>query len=98
MYARIISFQVAPDKLDELVRIWREELLPTAQQQPGWQRGQLLVNWETGKVAVVGLWAARADGRARAGGNTYGQTQAARLRHLIRAPPTLEEFEVAGEV
>lgn len=94
MYARIISFQVAPDKLDELVRIWREELLPTAQQQPGWQRGQLLVNWETGKVVVVGLWAARADEQATAAGSNYAQTQVARLGHLIHAPPTLEEFEV----
>ena len=94
MYARIISFQVAPDKLDELVRIWREELLPTAQQQPGWQRGQLLVNWETGKVVVVGLWATRAEEQATAAGSSYAQTQVARLGHLIHGPPTLEEFEV----
>ena len=94
MYARIISFQVAPDKMDALVTVWREELLPAAQQQPGWQRGQLLVNWETGKAAVVGLWATRAEGQATGAGSSYGQTQVARLGHLLRAPPVLEEFEV----
>jgi len=94
MYARIISFQVAPNKMEELVRIWREELLPAAQEQPGWQRGQLLVNWETGKVAVVGLWATRADEQATAAGSAYGRAQVARLGHLIHVPPTLEEFEV----
>jgi heme-degrading monooxygenase HmoA len=94
MYARIISFQVAPDKMDALVQVWREELLPAAREQHGRQQGQLLVNWETGKAAVVGLWATRADGHATAAGSSYGQAQVARLGHLLHAPPVLEEFEV----
>ena len=35
MYARVVTAQIAPDQMDEAIRIWRESQQPVLEQQVG---------------------------------------------------------------
>jgi hypothetical protein len=95
--ARLFNIQVIPDKVDEFIDRWHNAMLPNAQMQKGWQSGRLLVNRQSGKVVIVGMWATEADALASSGGTEYGERQAALLTGLVSAPPVIEHYEVAGD-
>jgi heme-degrading monooxygenase HmoA len=56
MYAGLDDYPVAPGNLDEAIRVWREEVLPTAEEQPGYRGALLMVDPEKNKMVGVGLW------------------------------------------
>ena len=56
MYAALDDYPVATGNLDEAVRVWREEVLPTAEEQSGYRGAFLMVDPETNKMVGVGLW------------------------------------------
>jgi heme-degrading monooxygenase HmoA len=97
MYARAVTLHVSPDKLDEVIQIFRDSVIPAARQQTGFRSGRLLVNRQTGKAISVGLWETEADLQASGQGSTYLQEQLAKAASLVTAPPVVEQYEVAVE-
>jgi heme-degrading monooxygenase HmoA len=98
MYARIFSLHIAPSKMDDFIQAWREEMLPAAQQQKGWNGARLLVDREANKAMIIGFWQTEADAMATADtGSAYAQTQGARITPFITAPPVIEHYEIAAE-
>jgi heme-degrading monooxygenase HmoA len=97
MYARLFTVQLAPDKVDEFIRLWHSDMLPNAQAQRGWRSARLLVNRDTGKVVVVGMWATEADAMTSGAGSAYAARQQDLINDLITEPPVMEHYEVAGE-
>jgi heme-degrading monooxygenase HmoA len=95
MYARNVTVQNAPDKLDEVIQLWRESVVPSLKQQKGFKRAYLLVERSTGKVRTMGLWETEADLQASVGWN---QEQIAKFTGFFTAPPNVEHYEVAVEV
>jgi quinol monooxygenase YgiN len=95
MYSRVVTANVLPDKLDEVIRLWRDSVAPANSQQKGWISARMLVNRKTGKAIVVALWETEADLQASAG--PYLQEQLAKFVGLLAAPPVEELFEVAAE-
>lgn len=93
-YVRLATLQANPGKVEEVIRMHREQALATLRQQPGFEESRLLVDRASGKVMSVTLWASEAA--ARAGDTTLAQsrTQAAKLSG---APtPTTEIFELVA--
>lgn len=95
MYARNITTQASPDRLDEVIQLWRESVGQSAKQQKGFKKAYLLVDRSTGKSRVVGLWETEADLQASA---EWNQEQVAKFASLFTAPPIVEQYEVAVEV
>lgn len=48
MYARVVSARVAPERLDDLVRVLRDEVVPNAAEQPGFEGAFTLTDAGTG--------------------------------------------------
>jgi hypothetical protein len=61
MYARVISAQVAPDRLDELNRILEDVVAPAARAQAGFEGALTLIDRSTGKGMMITLWSTAAD-------------------------------------
>ena len=80
MYASVTTFHVAPDDLDEVVRLGQEVLLPGMQDHPGFVGYYALADRATGKVVSVSLWESEAALRAR------DASSAARERAVVLAP------------
>ena len=97
MYARVTTTQIAPDKVDEAIRLWRDSVMPAAKQQKGFKSGRLLIYRKTGKGLSVGLWETEADLRATGETSAYLQEQLAKFASFFTAPPVVEHYEVAAE-
>jgi heme-degrading monooxygenase HmoA len=95
MYARVITAQNQPGKVDEAVQIYRESMLPEARQQPGFKGAMMLVDRSTGKGTSITLWQTVADGQASGTGSAYLQAQIAKAASLLAAAPIVETYEVS---
>ena len=98
MYARVVTSQVSSDKIDELIRIWRDSAMPAAKQQKGFKSARLLVDRQSGKSIMAVLWETQADAEATGEGSAFGEDQRAKFAGLFTARPVVEHYEVAAEV
>ena len=94
MHARIITAQVQHDRLNEASRLYQEQLMPTARQQPGFKGAWLLLDRHTGKGLAILLWETETDLRAGET-NHYLQQQIAQLAQTFVSTPLREVFEVS---
>ena len=62
MYARVVTVQVHPGKMDELWRRIREAV-PAAQAQRGFHEARFLTDAHTGTVIGVTMWETEADAK-----------------------------------
>jgi quinol monooxygenase YgiN len=94
MYARLVIAQVKPDKMDELIRLYREFVAPAAQAQKGCKGAFLMTDASSGKAFSQVLWGTEEDMKA---GETSGylREQIAKVAPTFAGPPTTERYEVS---
>jgi heme-degrading monooxygenase HmoA len=56
MHARFATFQGSPDRVEELVRLSREQFVPAFQQMKGFRRIYGLADRASGRIASLSLW------------------------------------------
>ena len=56
MFARVSTGQVMSDKVDELVRIFKESITPAAKSQKGFRGVYLLTNREASEAIAIAFW------------------------------------------
>ena len=96
MHARIVITQVQPGKLDEVITVFRDSILPAAKQQKGFAGIRLFVDRAANKGIVVSRWQSEAELLAGEASGYY-QEQLAKVMPFLVAPPTREVFEIAVE-
>lgn len=93
MYARVTFVQVAPDDVDESVRLFDESVIPAARQEEGFQGAMLLVR-ENGEAMAIDLADTLEHLQANERSGFY-QSQVAKFRDRIVGHPRREIFRVA---
>ena len=94
MYARLVTGLIAPEKLDDAIRLWRDYVAPSVKQQKGFKSARLMVERKMGRVASVGFWETAADVQ---GSVAWNQEQIAKFAGMFTTPPVVEHFEIAVE-
>ena len=94
MYARIITVQVQPAKLEEAISIFQNSVIPAAKQQKGFISLLLLTFSSTGNGMSVGLWETEADLKANEASGYY-QEQIAKFGGVFAAPPMRDAYAVS---
>jgi heme-degrading monooxygenase HmoA len=61
MKAKVVTFQIKPGRQDEVVRLFKEFVIPGAEKQKGFKSGLLLTDPKTGKATSIALWETEAD-------------------------------------
>jgi heme-degrading monooxygenase HmoA len=56
MYVRITSVKSAPDRIEQGIANFEQQVVPAVRQQPGYAGAALLVNRDTGEAAGVTYW------------------------------------------
>ncbi len=92
MYARVVTTQYQPGKLDEGLHIFRESVLPELKQQAGFQGITLLLDRSNNKMAGISLYQTEADLQAS---GTNIQARFAIASSRFAAAPLVETYEVA---
>jgi heme-degrading monooxygenase HmoA len=93
MYARVVSGAILPDKIDDVIRLWHESVVPTAKRQKGFISARLLVDRANSRVLSMGLWETEADFQASV---QWNEGQLAKFTEMVQSPPTVAGYEVAG--
>ena len=97
MHARMMTFQVRPGMIDQMIGLVRDSLVPVAASQQGFRGGFALTDRERERVVGVTLWDSEADMIAGEN-NTYLQGQLGKLADLVESAPVREHYEVSLRV
>ena len=93
MHARVITAQVRPGKVDEVIQVFRESVLPVTGQQVGARQVVVLADRQANRCMLVALWDSEEalTGSVKSG---YLQEQLAKFGDLLVEPPRRESYEV----
>ena len=94
MFARLTIVQVKADKIDEVIKIYGDHVVPSAKGQKGYKEILLLTDRKTGKGISVALWESEQDAIANDKSGYY-QQQVARFKDYFTKPPVQENYEVS---
>ena len=97
MYAALVNYPVKGGYLDEAIRLWREEVVPAAEGQPGYEGSVLLVESANNRLVVVAYWDSKAhdDAFATTGPWRAGSELRNKIDVLLSEEPSRVEMEVA---
>lgn len=94
MYARVITGQYQPGKLDEGSQIFRDSIVPAVRQTQGFKSVLGLEDRSTGKAIAIVLRETEADLQATESSG-FVQEQFAKLMPLLAGVPAVEACEVS---
>jgi hypothetical protein len=97
MYARVITAQVQPGKIDEAVSIYRNTVVPAARRQKGFKGISLLIDRNTGEHLRIVIWGTEAE---TTGDEAIGllHEQIGEMASTFAGPPITEHCEVSAHV
>ena len=94
MYARLTTVLIQQGKVEEANNIYRDSVVPAAQQQKGFKGAFLLTDPNTGKNVSISLWETEDDMKASET-SSFLQEQMVKFAAVLAAPPTTEHYEVS---
>ena len=94
MFARFTIVQVNPDKVDEVIRLYEESVVPAAKSQKGYRGAYLYTDRKTGKGYSISLWDSEEDAIANEQSGYYKE-QVGKFAEYLTAPPVQEGYEVS---
>jgi quinol monooxygenase YgiN len=96
MHARIVSFLVLPDKMDELVRVFGDVIVPRAKAAKGNRGVTLLTDIVSGRATAISMWETEDDMLAGEQ-NGYYREQIAKLMPYAEGQPVERHYKVSIE-
>lgn len=94
MYARAVSIQFQPGKVDEASRIVQDSIVPVMKGQKGFKGQLLLIQRDTGKAMSINLWETEADLTTFETSPLYKELLG-KLGSILAGPPAGERYEVS---
>ena len=94
MHARVSTAEVQPGRMDELVSLSRESVLPAARQQQGFKGGLWLTDPDTNKAMIVTLWETKEEMEAGEQSGYYRE-QVGKFRDMLAGDVVREAYEVS---
>lgn len=93
MFARFTIVQVNPDKIDEIIKLYEESVVPIAKSQKGFKGMTLYTDRKTGKGCSISIWESEEDAIANEQSGYYRE-QVGKFAEYMTAPPVQEGYEV----
>ena len=93
-FARLTITQSNMESFDEMVKLYRESVVPAAKSQKGYLGILLLTDRTTGKAISIAIWESEEDAIANEESGYY-QEQVAKFKDYFTAPPVREGYEVS---
>ena len=94
MFARVNLNQVSVEKVDEVIKIWEEGIIPAAKSQKGFCGAYLLTDRKTGKGMGITLWESEEDAITNEESGYY-QEQLNKFKDVFIVPPVRVGYEVS---
>ena len=94
MFARFTIVQGNPDKVDEIIKIYEDSVVPGSKSQKGFCGIYLFTDRKTGKGYSISLWDSEEDAVANEQSGYYKE-QVGKFAEHFSAPPVQEGYEVS---
>ena len=94
MHARFGEVMVKAGKLDEFVKIFRDEMMPHGRSQKGFKGVTVLADAPANRAVLISYWETEADARAAGQSSGSFQGQINKVAALMDAPPKIEYLKV----
>jgi len=94
MFARFTIIQVNVDKMDEVIKLYKDSVVPAAKSQKGYGGANLFTDRKTGKGYSISLWDSKEDAIANEQSGYYKE-QVGKFAEYMTAPPVQEGYEVS---
>ena len=94
MHARVVNLRVRPVDTEEMVRIYRRSVMPSARRQPGFGGAMSLTDPETGIGMSVTMWETEEDREAGEASGFYNE-QIAKFADFLVETPIRKHYEVS---
>jgi heme-degrading monooxygenase HmoA len=95
MFARLVSAPASSDKLNEIIRIWKEKDMPLMKDVKGYRSAYLLTDRKTGRGMSMTLWDSEEDAIADAESALH-QKQVNMYAGLFTGEVTHQYYEVSA--
>lgn len=95
MHARVVDLRVRPGDAKEMVRIYRESVIPAASRQRGFGGAVLLTDPETGIGISITMWGTEEDREAGEASGFYKE-QIGKFTDLLVETPVRKHYEVGA--
>ena len=93
MEARVVDLRILPTEAREVVRIYRDSVLPAARRQQGFKGALLLTDDETGVGISISLGETEED-REKGEANGFDQQQTRKFSELLTETPVRKHYNV----
>ncbi len=94
MFARVSTILGKPERIEEGIRNYKEEMIPSAKKMTGFKQALFMVDRKTGKMVRITFWDTEKNLRASAA--AADKLRAQGVQHSgTELPPIVEIFEVA---
>jgi hypothetical protein len=93
MHARVLTVRVQPERIDDALRLWEEQVLPQLRQTAGFRDVALYADRQDGFVLATIHYATEAD--ALASYESFA-TRIAPIAHLFLDQPRHQLYELTG--
>lgn len=94
MHARVILGKVKHDKQDAAIKIYKENVAPSAKVQKGFKGLNLLTDFDTNKFISISLWESE-DDMVAGESSEYLHEQLKRITEYFVGPPSIQHYEVS---
>ena len=94
MFARFTIVQVNVDTVDEVIKLYKDSVVPAAKSQKGYRGANLFTDRKTGKGYSISLWDSEEDAIENDKSGYY-QEQVGKFAKYMTAPPVQEGYEVS---
>ncbi len=87
MHARLNYRQVQLDKMDDVIKVYQDSVVPRVRSRKGFKGAFVLTDRSSGKLIALALWETEADMRA--------SVPTTDVDAITGEPPRREEYEVS---
>src|SRR5210317_1424576 len=94
MFARFTIVQVDADKVNEVIKLYEDSVVPAAKSQKVYRGAYMFTDRKTGKGYSISLWDSEEDAIANEQSGYYKE-QVGKFAELFTAPPVQEGYEVS---
>ena len=99
MYVRGTDVQVKSGKMQELIKVYDDLVVPAQKAAKGYQGSYLMTDASSGKAIAISIWETEADMLASESDSGYLQEVLTKLAglDLFEGPPKLDKYELSSE-
>jgi heme-degrading monooxygenase HmoA len=94
VHARVVDLTVRSVDTKEMVRVYREEVVPAAREQEGFKGAMLLTDPQTGIGISITIWETEAEREAAVSGGFYDE-KIEKFAALLTGTPVRKHYDVS---